>query len=357
MISDLSMPDFQPDRSAGDAHAALRKSLDVAERAQHCAVLWFGEILRRGLFRKMGYSSMAAYAAQELGFSSGKTRDFVRLATKLEELPILKDSVVRGEVGYTKAREVIKVATPKTEARWVAEAATSSRKVLTAKVARIKKKAQSRRLNPGQAELLPMPVAEESLAREVPVRVSLEMSPEQFARYEALWEKLHKLGGVPVGAGKVDVILEALAGRIEEFERGTLSGATGCEQNSNAAPAPRGAAPCTIHIHECPDCERATVQTSAGEKAISPATLDRLCRDAVIIRPGHHARSTIPPNTRRDVLSRDRHRCQGPGCTHTRFLEIHHKRPVSRGGGNEPGNLVTLCGACHRLAHTAYSTH
>jgi 5-methylcytosine-specific restriction endonuclease McrA len=51
------------------------------------------------------------------------------------------------------------------------------------------------------------------------------------------------------------------------------------------------------------------------------------------------------------VLARDRHRCQGPGCGRTRFLEIHHKRPRAEGGTNDAANLVTLCAACHRWWH------
>lgn len=40
-----------------------------------------------------------------------------------------------------------------------------------------------------------------------------------------------------------------------------------------------------------------------------------------------------------------------PGCGRTRFLEVHHLRPRSRGGSNDPDNLVTLCSTCHRHAH------
>ena len=340
---------FEAGVPAHHAHDSLRKSLAAVERAQHCALLWFSEISRRGLFRELGYSSMVSYASEELGFSAVKIRDFVRLARKLEELPRLKESVARGEVGYTKAREVIKVATPKTEARWVAEATKSSRKVLAAKVAQVRKTAQVRRANPTQPELLPAARIDAELIREVPVRVGMEMSPEQFARYEALWEKLYKLDGVPVGSNKADVLLEALAGRVAEVERGTLGDASTCNQCNNTTSAPRVAH--QIHIHQCLDCEQATVQTSAGEKRLSAETVDRLHCDAVITRPGRRAGATIPPKIRREVLNRDRRRCQGAGCTHTRFLEIHHKRPVSRGGGNDPDNLITLCGACHRLVH------
>lgn len=112
-----SLPAFHADRSASEAHGALRRSLEIADRAQHCAVLWFGEILRRRLYRDLGYSSMNQYAERGLGFSRSKTGDFLRLAARLEELPVLKESVAAGRVPYTKAREVIRVATPRTEAR------------------------------------------------------------------------------------------------------------------------------------------------------------------------------------------------------------------------------------------------
>ena len=352
----VSIPAFEADRSAQVAHASLRRSLVVAEQAQHCAILWFGEILRRKLFQELGYSSMNRYAEQALGFSRSKTGDFLRLAARLEELPVLKESVADGKVPYTKARELIKVATKRNEKAWVNEAAKSSRRELAEKVARVKKRAQAKRRNPDQVELLPTAKVEEELAREVPVRVSLEMSPEQYARYEALCEKLHKLGGVPVSANQTDVLLEALATRVGELEAGTSPAATASKQNRNEKSATRVVMPAAVvHIHECPTCRTATVQTGRGEKRLGKAELDRARCDATITRPGERARSAIPPKTRREVLERDRHRCQTPGCRHTHFLEIHHKRPVARNGTNDPSNLITLCGACHRLIHESPS--
>ncbi|MCK5378974.1 MAG: HNH endonuclease, partial [Acidobacteria bacterium] len=35
----------------------------------------------------------------------------------------------------------------------------------------------------------------------------------------------------------------------------------------------------------------------------------------------------------------------------TRFLEVHHLTPRTRGGTNVPANLITLCSACHHLWH------
>jgi 5-methylcytosine-specific restriction endonuclease McrA len=106
-----------------------------------------------------------------------------------------------------------------------------------------------------------------------------------------------------------------------------------------------------IHVHECPTCRQAAVATPRGELALSEIEAATAHCDARIHRPGQRATATIPPKTRREVLARDRHRCRRKGCTHTRHLHLHHLVPRAAGGGNETGNLVTLCAACHRLWH------
>jgi hypothetical protein len=54
--------------------------------------------------------------------------------------------------------------------------------------------------------------------------------------------------------------------------------------------------------------------------------------------------------TERKILERDGWRCQAPGCTMRRSLEVHHIIHRSHQGSNEPENLVTLCAAHHRHA-------
>jgi 5-methylcytosine-specific restriction endonuclease McrA len=68
------------------------------------------------------------------------------------------------------------------------------------------------------------------------------------------------------------------------------------------------------------------------------------------VRPSR-ARQSVPPALRRAVLTRDRHRCTVPGCTHATFVDVHHVQPRSEGGRNHASNLLTLCSAHHRAAH------
>src|SRR5690606_3476581 len=63
------------------------------------------------------------------------------------------------------------------------------------------------------------------------------------------------------------------------------------------------------------------------------------------------ATQSVPPKVRREVLRRDRHRCRVPGCTHARFVDVHHVEARADGGGHDAKDLVTLCGAHHRAVH------
>jgi hypothetical protein len=64
---------------------------------------------------------------------------------------------------------------------------------------------------------------------------------------------------------------------------------------------------------------------------------------------GRKTRS-IPPALRRALNARDRG-CRFPGCTHTKYIDLHHVRHWAHGGETSPANLVTLCEFHHRKVH------
>ncbi len=326
-----NIPEFSPDLDADQAHIALKKSVEILDQVQHCALLWFGEIMGRKLYRDLGFSSMRSYATEGLGFSPTRAGDFIRLAKKLESLPIVKKEMATGKLGYTKAREVVSVADPTNEKEWVKVAKEQSRRELEATVRQAKKLAsQQRKENPDQVELMPRP-AHSVPSAVVPMRVGFELTPVQYARYEAM---LAKIGH---GGSKAELLMDMVEALLVADEN-----------------TPRGAFAdphYQIHIHQCPTCAKATVQTPQGEMEISKTEVEVARENAQIHKPGERNKSTIPPRIRREVLARDRHRCRRKGCNHTRFLEIHHLTPRSKGGSNDPENLVTLCTACHKLLH------
>ncbi|MBC8425217.1 HNH endonuclease [bacterium] len=286
------MTEFRSGQTADMAHRARKSALDTLEEAKQCSVLWFQEIYERKLYRELGYASINQYAAEELGFSSSRTGDYLQLCRSFKRLPQVKEKVASGELGYTSARVLARVADEQTEAGWLEFALSNSRRDLEKEVKRAKVEAADDAA--GQVSLLPVPPKRRPAAVR-PVRVGMDMSPTQFARYEQLWEQ--------------------------------------------------------IHIHQCPECEKATVQTSKGELELGQSELNRAQCDCRIGRLDERNTTSIPPAVRRLVLARARHKCQHPGCNHTRFLEVHHIVPRSQGGTNDPENCTCLCSACHTLLH------
>ena len=214
---------FAPDQSPAQVHASLRRSLKALNQAHKCSVLWFAEVMNRHLFRDLGHATINQYAMNELGFSKSRTGDFIRLARQLDQLPAVRQALTSGELGYTKAREIVSVATAETQDRWL-EAAKGSRKELVREVKKVKNAAK---VDPRQKELLP---ASEPLVspRELPVRFQLDLTPEQEARRAALVERLHKLGVAPTD--RSELMLEALAALVELSEA----------KKTPRGPSPRG---------------------------------------------------------------------------------------------------------------------
>jgi len=62
-------------------------------------------------------------------------------------------------------------------------------------------------------------------------------------------------------------------------------------------------------------------------------------------------RKGIPIATRRQVLMEAGYRCAVPTCRNILAIDLHHIVQVSEDGGDDPANLIALCGLCHDLYH------
>ncbi len=244
-------PDFRPDLPAAQVDAALRRALNELQRAERNVVLWFSEMNRRSLFRELGFASIHQYASDALGFSSNRTYRFLHLAAELERLPRLRASLATGEIGWTKAREVVKVASAATEERWIAAARRTGRRELEQKVhqARLRAAAQ-RKADPAQGVLaatiaarsstdtslpaetsphagsspptvLASPASEppiaglqsiqdDSLGDDAPATVVFRLTPLQLARYEAQMECIRKTRVLAPDVPREEILLQAL---------------------------------------------------------------------------------------------------------------------------------------------------
>jgi hypothetical protein len=445
----------QPHLPAAQVDVHLRGALADFERAEQSAVFWFSEVMRRKLYRDLGYSSIHQYAHEALGFSKARTSQFLRLCEELRRLPKLKRSVESGEVPWTKARTVARVATPSTEQQWIQQATQCSRRELEQRVERVRSGARVlRRRNPQQGSLeiapsqpsrgaaasadavapgggavsgravapegaaaaanraasradRPAPSAvratlgadracagadraavdgvaalcdeatlAQSAADERPVRLQLDLTPEQYARFEALVERHRKNG---VRQSREELILEALDRALEstspqviatvedrttqaasEFTRVNSTDLDDSQSSRNtehracSSPAPTvvvRSSPYQVIVYLCEDCGRAHAPTTRGDQPVTGAALGAILSDAMLLRSGQRNTATVPPRLRRAALARDGNRCRAAGCDRARFLNVHHLNPRDANGPNELDNLITLCRGCHEAAH------
>ena len=208
--------------------------------------------------------------------------------------------------------------------------------------------------------------------------VGYAFTPEQYSHWEGITTALHKHG---FQGTKEELLLVAMESLLASGRQGTLnvrkiqdtgsepaadvgdsedvtgteSGLRSASQVSRDTCGSTSAPGYRIIIQYCPACEKATLDNARGSfTAPAPLLATAFCDSAQETLNGKgkvRRRLTIPPQVRRQVLRRDRYRCQAAGCGNTQFLQVHHRLPIANGGKTKLDNLITLCGRCHRALH------
>ena len=277
-----------------------------------------------GLHRRFGYASFYEYAERVLGYTPGVVRERMRVADALVGLPKLRAALTAGEVPYSAARQLTRVATGATEEAWLAATAR-------ARVREIEDMVRGRRLgDPPDAP--PDPAARLHERRFL-------LTGAALGAYVAARARLETACGHPLTDSEV---MEALCAA-------SLAGTAATD------PATRPP-PYQIAITRCADCARAWVDAAGQSIELSATELARASCDAELLGrvdgdAPPRATKTIPPRIRRAVLRRDRGRCRVPGCKNARFVDVHHVVPRGKGGDHTPSRLAAMCSAHHQAAH------
>ncbi len=312
-------------RSLDEQLVAARK---VQRGAEHRLAVLLAEVADTGGFRLLGYASIEQYAMAALELTSRVARDLLRIGRSMPELPRLNAALAAGEVDWTKAREVVRVATAETDASWTERAQTMSARVIEREVA-------AARIGD------PAPVGDpDPELRPARARVAFEME-----------------------AADADVLYQALAvlrarsdlGR-EEIDDGAL---LACMARQIIATADPGETPSgeryRIVLQQCPSCER----FDALDAEVSETIAAEAAGDAEIIdmQPGTaegHATRAIPPVLRRKVLHRAKWKCEVPDCRNRLWLDVHHTEPWVECRTHELAKLLVVCCAHHRAIHNGF---
>jgi Holliday junction DNA helicase RuvB len=310
------------------------------ETSQRKLAFYLLDFQKRKLFRPEARDAVQ-WARKHLELKDA--RRLLRLAERLAELPLLDGAFARGEVGWTKCREVSRVATADIDAIWTEYARThNSREVEAATSGR------QRGQRPGEGG---------PRARRTRLQVQLGLDAEGEATWEAAVRKVRKELGP--GSTPSDVLV-ALSRRALEGEPETPD-----SKRRRRDPAT------TVVFHCAPDKAVAWLDTRRGPVEVAPEVIHRKVQEGATV---YHApdvegagpceairwgeRGQVPPEDRdtkvspalkKAVLARDGHRCVL--CGSSRSLMPHHLDSWAHGGQSRAERLVTLCDHCHGGCH------
>jgi len=396
MLRDESVIEAGPWQSHGDhvadrcarVHHKLKRIVSARGKldAEEAATLREAQAL--GLWRRYGYASLVEYMEREMGYSPRAALDRLRVAKAIEELPQIADALTTGELSFSAAREITRVATPDTEQAWIA--ATEDKNLR-----QVEELVSGHKLGDTPDDLPDPKLVTKRLAYDVPLAVyALEREARKYLEKQ-LGQRLDD------GAFLEAVFRIALEGTIEKADHCRMaevasSNAAGvtwsnsnpgdatsssnpgdatsnsnrgdATSNSNRvdhARAPNegacssridhGRAPYQIGYIVCTECKRGWQDGGGVTVEVAPPVIERALCDAQELgsldaESPERAKQTIPPAVRRLVMRRDHARCRVPDCRCHRNLDVHHIVPRAEGGSNKPDNLLVLCEA-HHLAH------
>jgi 5-methylcytosine-specific restriction endonuclease McrA len=351
-------------RRAADDVAMLEPLLMAAQERVH-------ELLGLGSFHE--------YCARLFGWGGRQTRERLRVARAMRELPRIRERWAAGELSYSVVRELTRVATAEVEAEWLAWASPEGGARRTGHEAQRMAAKHVRGDRPSDP---PAPFAEQR------VRIVLEASGSEAARLsEVRAEATRRLRHSVSDETLVKMLFDAFLG--------------------GAARGDSGAPPAQVRLTVCERCG-ATERECAGEGRVpvDPVIGEVARCDATVLREGERARQTVSPvsparnscrvpvddrgggrvtrrrrtgrslfeevdardplrgplepgtnfgtgilTLRRAVSARDEGTCAAPGCKQGTFVALHHVRRRADGGAHAEENLVSLCSVHHERVH------
>jgi Domain of unknown function (DUF222)/HNH endonuclease len=363
-----------------------REITDLACRIHAATCRWLAlvaEYDRREGWAQWGCKSCAHWISHQCGIAPGAAREHVRVARRLEELPLVRGAFERGELSYSKARALTRVENIEREqdlldlarhatasqlerlvrghrrvlrteraaaggqpARWVyVEHDDDGALLLTARLP----------AEEGALVLAALDAARDQLvAADVPAGTPPPAThPSSRAEHESVSagtpsSPADVSAGTPVPRGP-----KARADALLALADGYLAGGRGSRTGGDRYQV-------LLHV------DTATLTGGDGERCeidhgppLAAPTARRLACDASLVRVlerdgmpldvGRKTRS-IPPALRRALAARDGG-CRFPGCTSHRFVDAHHIEHWADGGRTKLDNLVLLCRHHHRLLH------
>ena len=294
------------------------------------------------------------------------------MARALFDLSATSAAFESGELSYSKARELTRVATPQTEKRLLHYAIPATahqvenhcRKLRNAE--RDTSTADANRLHANRyLSRSPHSDGSVTISAELPresaelVLKALELAVKELDAEEDRFE-----GEAPSGdeellsTGGVEETLQMRqADALVHLAKSFLAGGTDNSDGTKKSVSTADQYQVTVHVDE-EVLRKAPTENSKSD--LPCETIRRLCCDGSVVavtkddkgNPLNLSRKhrVVQPALRRALLARDKC-CRYPGCTHEKWLDAHHVVHWANGGETSLENTILLCSKHHRLLH------
>ena len=127
---------LESDLPAMEVDRRLVALAGVHRKVEAALSYYLREVEDRRLYLQFGHASAVDYARERLGFEDRKTWSLLFVAERCKTLPQIDLAFRKGELPWTKVREIVKVATPETERDWLSKCQTLSNRQLEREVRR-----------------------------------------------------------------------------------------------------------------------------------------------------------------------------------------------------------------------------
>jgi len=317
-------------------------------------------------YLRYGYNSLYQYAVKALGLSEGVAYNFINVGRKAREIPELKKEIATGALSVSKARKITSVLTSENSSKWIELAKSASQHQVEREVSLANPGESGRgRMSyvPPQNEIAEKVVIKNPSEPRV-ARVQLEVGIS-----EKLMIKIRRAQGV-LGqklrrGATLEQTLEAMVevylsrhDPTERAKRQLISGKLGTSaENSGAPQAAEGPEVTrTTRASQSPQTENTTAKLRFAKKTSSSQFSRTAAEMGASKSGGRVGRRSLPSATKHRVLLKFQSRCshvdrRGERCQETKFLEIHHLRPLREGGDDRLENLTLLCSGHHKGIH------
>ena len=326
---------------------------------------WLAEYDRREGWAHWGCKSAAHWLSHACGMSERTGRDHVRVAHGLEELPVVREALLAGELSFSKARALTRLERPIDEEAMVELARTATAAQLDRIVAGHRQidaslnpedddtargRYRQRTLANGMVEVSVVVTADvaELIDKAVAARVEetlTDTSNADHGQVRSITDRVADRGGW--SAVRADAAIELFGGSAEP-QQVTLDIELAIDPNDTDSESdgdPTGAAELAVSGARLP----AEVARRYACDATAQITIVDKANGAVI---GIGRRSRVVPRwLRRRIERRDDHTCQFPSCSTTRRLHTHHITHWENDGPTNLDNLLLLCSFHHHLVH------